>query len=134
SRRIHGITIKTSSGKRLTVTKHHLFRTAVSVSEQRPWMRGVCNAGGRVRRCGKNSQRRCVRSQHYFFDANTRLDHVGEDCPQNHEGDGRRNKPTSSASTHDLMLDRSSSQVAHFCPIMLLYPKVFVGFGHSAAL
>lgn len=68
SRLIHGITIKTSGGKRLAETKEHFFRATVSMSEQRLWMR--------TGRRGENSQRGCVCRQHYFFDADARLDHV----------------------------------------------------------
>ena len=65
SRLIHRIAIKTSGGERLAKTKEHFFRAAVSMSEQR-------NGMG-TRRRGEKSKRGCVCSQHYFFDANARL-------------------------------------------------------------
>ena len=68
SRLIHGIAIKTSGGERLAETKEHFFRAAVSMSEERNGMR--------TRRCGEKSKRGCVCSQHYFFDADARLNHT----------------------------------------------------------
>ena len=65
TRLIHGIAIKTSSGERLAVAKERFFRAAVSMSEK--------HNGMRTRRCGEKSKRGRVCSQHYFFDANARL-------------------------------------------------------------
>src|SRR4051812_26149603 len=52
SRLIHGIAIKTSGSERLAQTKHHLFRAAVSMSQERNGMR--------TRRGRENSKGRCV--------------------------------------------------------------------------
>src|SRR5262245_10896647 len=68
SRLIHGIAIKTSRGECFAEAKQHFFRAAASMSKQHLWMR--------TRRRGEKSKRGCVCSQHYFFDANARLDHV----------------------------------------------------------
>jgi hypothetical protein len=70
SRLIHRIAIKTSGGERLAETKEHFFRAAVAMSEERNGMR--------TRRCGENSKRGCVCRQHYFFDANPRIDRARE--------------------------------------------------------
>src|SRR5262245_27081339 len=67
-RLIHAVAIKTSGGECLAKTKEHFFRAAVSMSQQRNGMR--------TRRCGEKSKRGRVWSQHYFFDANSRLDHA----------------------------------------------------------
>src|SRR4051812_41213727 len=68
SRLIHGIAIKASGGERLGETKEHFFRAAVSMSEE--------GNGMRTRRFGEKPQRRCVCSQHYFLDADARLNHM----------------------------------------------------------
>ena len=67
--------------------------------------------GMRTRRCGEKSKRGCVCSQHYFFDANARVDHAREYAPQNQDGDGRCNYPTVSSSIHDISLAMSSSRL-----------------------
>src|SRR5262245_1807710 len=85
SRLIHGIAIKTSGGERLADTKEHFFRAAVSMSEERHGMR--------ARRCGEKSKCGCVCSQHYFFDADARLDHAREYRPRTQADDGRCNNP-----------------------------------------
>src|SRR5439155_19794846 len=59
-----------------------------------------CN-GMRTRRCGENSKRGCVGSQHYFFDADARLDHARKYGTNNQNCDGRRNDPTGSANAHE---------------------------------
>lgn len=66
------------------------------MSEQRNRMR--------ARRCGEKSKRGCVCSQHYFFDADARLNHAREYGPQDQGSDGRRNDPTGGASIHDFSL------------------------------
>ena len=81
SRQIHGIAIKTSGGERLAETKEHFFRAAVTMGEERNGMW----AG----RCGENSKCGCICSQHYFFDADTRLDHARKYDPKNQDGDRR---------------------------------------------
>ena len=55
-------------------------------------------------RCGGKSKRRCVRRQHYFFDADARLDHAREYGPKNQGAEGCCNYPTVSASIHDFSL------------------------------
>src|SRR5207247_4511354 len=92
SRLIHRIAIKTSGGERLAKTKEHFFRGEVSMSEE--------HNGMRTRRCGEKSKRRCVCRQHYFFDADARVDHAREYGPKNQGGDGCCNYPTVSASIH----------------------------------
>src|ERR1041385_262706 len=64
-RLVHRIAIETGGGEGFAETKQHFFRAAGSMSKQRLGMRPRC--------CGKNSKRGCVWSQHYFFDANARL-------------------------------------------------------------
>src|SRR5262249_35287959 len=95
SRLIHGVAIKTSGGERLAETKEHFFRAAVSMSEERNGMR----AG----RCGEKSKRGCVCRQHYFFDANARLDHARKYGPKNQGDDGCCNYPTVSTRAHNLV-------------------------------
>ena len=56
--------------------------------------------GMRTRRCGENSERGRVCSQHYFFDADARLDHARKYGPKNQGGDGCCNYPTVSSSIH----------------------------------
>jgi hypothetical protein len=68
SRLIHRITIETGCGKGFPQTKQHFFRAAGSMREHR--------LTTRTRRCGKNSKRRRVGRQHYFFNANARLNYV----------------------------------------------------------
>src|SRR4051812_6333245 len=68
SRLIHGIAIKTSGGERFAETKHILLRAGASMSEERNGMR--------ARRCGEKSKRGCVCRQHYFLNANARVNHV----------------------------------------------------------
>src|SRR5262245_17312712 len=63
------------------------------MSEQHLWMR----AGRRW----ENSERGVVCRQHYFFDADARLDHARKYGPKNQDGGGLRYEPTVSASTHD---------------------------------
>ena len=60
--------------------------------------------GMRTRRCGEKSKRGGGCRQHYFFDANAWFYCPRKYGPQNQEGDGRRNDPTVSASTHDFSL------------------------------
>lgn len=69
SRLVHGIAIKTSGGERFAKTEQIFFRADASMSEEHLCM----GTGG----CGQNSQRRRVCSQHYFVDANSRVDHAG---------------------------------------------------------
>ena len=91
SRLIHGIGIKTSGGERLAETKQHLFRAAVSMSEERNGMR--------TRRYGANSKRGCVPSQHYLFEADPWLDYERQYGANDQGGDVRRNYPGISASS-----------------------------------
>src|SRR5438093_11298589 len=92
SRLIHRIAIKTSGGERLAETKQHFFRGEVSMSQERNGMR--------TRRCGEKSNRGCVCSQHYFFDADARLDYARKYGPKNQGGDGCGNEPTVGSSIH----------------------------------
>src|SRR4051794_15058737 len=85
SRLIHGIAIKASGGECFAKTKQHLFRAAVSVSEE-------CN-GMRTRRRGEKSKRGCVCGQHHFFHANARVNHARECNPCTQAEDGRHNNP-----------------------------------------
>ena len=62
----------------------------------------------RTRRCGDNSKRGCVCRQHYFFDADARLDHAREYGPKNQGGDGYGNEPIGSANTHDFSVSKRS--------------------------
>src|SRR5687767_14633173 len=91
SRLIHRIAIKTSGGQRLAETKEIFFGTGCTMSQQ--------SNGTRTRHCGEKSNRGCVSSQHYFFDADARLDHVRKYGPKNRRGDGRCNHPSVSSST-----------------------------------
>src|SRR6185436_14736713 len=99
---IHGIAIETSDGEGLAVAKERLFRAAVSMSEERNGMR----AGS----CGEKSKRRCVCGQHYFLDADARLDHARDHGPKNQGDDGRCNYPTVSSSIHSISLVMSFLQ------------------------
>jgi hypothetical protein len=101
---IHRIAIETSGGECLAKTKEHLFRAAASMSEE-------CNRM-RTWHCGEKSKRGSVCSQHYFFDADARLDRARKYGANNQDDDGRRNDPTGSASTHDFMLARLRSQIS----------------------
>src|SRR5881296_2018346 len=65
------------------------------MSQQRNRMRAL--------RCGEKSKRGCVCSQHYFFDADARLDHARGYGPKNQGDDACCNYPTVSASTHNTM-------------------------------
>jgi len=67
--------------------------------------------GMRTRRCGEKSNRGGVCSQHYFFNANPRLDHAREYGPKNQGGDGRCNYPTVSSSIHNISLVMSLSRL-----------------------
>lgn len=94
SRVIHGIAIKTSGGERFAEAKEHFFRPGASMGEKRNGMR--------TRRCRKKSKRGCVCSQHYFFDANARLDRARKYGPKNQDDDGCCDYPTVGASIHDI--------------------------------
>ena len=106
SRLIHRIAIKTSGAERLAKSKEHFFRAAVSMSEQRNRMW--------TRRRGEKSKRGCVCRQHYFFDANARVDHAREYGPQNQGDYGCCNDPTVSASIHSISLLMSFPQPVTF--------------------
>ena len=56
------------------------------MSQQHNWMR--------TWRCREKSKCGCVSSQHYFLDANARLDYAREYGPKNQVGDGCRDEPT----------------------------------------
>src|ERR1043165_2054021 len=96
SRLIHRIAIKTSGGECLTKAKHIFFRAGCSMSQQRNRMRSRCCWG--KSNCGR------VSSQHFFLDANARLNHARKYGPKNQGGNGCSNKPIGSASAHDFSL------------------------------
>jgi hypothetical protein len=85
---------KRDGGERLAETKDIFFRAGSSMGEQ-------CN-GMRTRRCGEKSKRGCVCGQHYFFDADARLDRAREYGSKNQGGDGCCNYPTVNVSTHNI--------------------------------